>query len=237
MLRFGARVRQQRLRLHLSQEALAEALGISARSIRRWEQEQAIPQVAIRLQLSRFFGLHPEDLFESVEEQEPALWGVPYPRNQIFIGRDAILHTLHARLKGSQLVALTQSSAITGLGGIGKTQVAIEYAYRYRHEYNTILWLAAETTESLMNSLQQMVDLLQQPQFQQKEQAQIVKAVQNWLGTHSEWLLICDNVEDLNLLQAVLPPLRQGAMLLTTRRQALGPLAELLELPAMDESE
>ncbi len=236
---FGARLRQERLRRHLSQEALAEALGISPRSIRRWEKEEAIPQATVRLQLSRFFGLRPEDLFGHAEVQEPStlLWNVPYPRNPYFTGRDAILHTLHTRLNVAQPVVLTQSSAVTGLGGIGKTQVAIEYAYRYRQEYSAVFWLGAETIESLMNSLQHIADLLQLPQRQQPEQAQMVKAVKHWLNTHAGWLLIADNVEELDLLQAVLPPLGEGAMLLTTRQQALGILAEPLELSTMNEEE
>jgi tetratricopeptide (TPR) repeat protein len=233
MLSFGLRLRQERLRRHLSQEALAEALGISPRSIRRWEQEQAIPQATLRLQLSNFFGLRPEDFFEPV----PLLWSVPYPRNPFFTGREDILRALHDRLLLSQPVALTQSPALTGLGGIGKTQVAIEYAYRYRQEYSAVFWLRAETAESLMNSLQDIANLLQLPEHQQEEQLQMVKAVQRWLSTHASWLLIGDNIEELDLLQSVIPPHREGIMLFTTRRQALGMLAEPLELPPMNEQE
>ncbi|WP_236039120.1 helix-turn-helix transcriptional regulator [Ktedonobacter robiniae] len=72
-MHFGKRLRQERLRLHLSQEALAEALAISARSVRRWEQGQALPQASVRIQLSRFFGLRPEALFEDEETQGASL--------------------------------------------------------------------------------------------------------------------------------------------------------------------
>ncbi|GHO90628.1 tetratricopeptide repeat protein [Reticulibacter mediterranei] len=233
MLSFGLRLRQERLRRHLSQEALAEALGISPRSIRRWEQEQAIPQASLRLQLSNFFGLRPEDFFEPA----PLLWSIPYPRNPFFTGREDILQALHDRLILSQPVALTQSPALTGLGGIGKTQVAIEYAYRYQQEYSAVFWLRAETTESLMNSLQDIANLLQLPEHQQEEQLQMVKAVQRWLSTHADWLVIGDNIEELDLLQSVIPLHREGSMLFTTRRQALGMLAEPLELTAMDKQE
>jgi len=233
MLSFGLRLRQERLRRHLSQEALAEALGISPPSIRRWEQEQAIPQASLRLQLSHFFGLRPEDFFEP----SPLLWSVPYPRNPFFTGREDILRALHDRLLLSQPVALTQPPALIGLGGIGKTQVAIEYAYRYQQEYSAVFWLRAETAESLINSLQDIANLLQLPEHQQEEQFQMVKAVQRWLSTHADWLVIGDNIEELDLLQSVIPPHREGIMLFTTRRQALGMLAEPLELPAMNEQE
>ena len=61
---FATRLRQERLRRHLSQETLAEAVGVSARTISRWEQGEGIPQPILRLQLSRYFELSPEALFE-----------------------------------------------------------------------------------------------------------------------------------------------------------------------------
>lgn len=63
---FGQRLRQERRRLYLSQEALAEALSTSPKSINRWEQDQAMPQGQMRLRLCRFFHLRPEDLFVRV---------------------------------------------------------------------------------------------------------------------------------------------------------------------------
>ena len=235
---FGKILRAKRMEHHLSQEALAEALGISLKSISRWEREQSIPQMHYRLQLSRFFGVKPEELFEPLESQiSSPVWTVPFPRNPNFSGREEILRTLHTLLTVERPVALTQASALSGLGGIGKTQVAVEYAYRYGQEYDAVLWLAAETAESVMASMQKISDQLQLPEHQAVEQSQMVTAVQNWLATHPGWLLIVDNAEDLDLLQQVLPPVRPGALLFTTRRRALGYLATSLEVPAMSVQE
>jgi tetratricopeptide (TPR) repeat protein len=242
--RFGERLRRHRLRLGLSQEALAEAIGASARSIGRWEQDLAIPQELFRARLAQVFEIDARQLLVSVHTEGPQqatpsspLWTVPFARNPCFTGREEMLHTLQTRLTPQQPLALAQASALSGLGGIGKTQVAIEYAYRSAPAYQAVFWLAAETTESLMRSLQVIAEALELPERNIGQQAQMVAAVQRWLSTHAGWLLIGDNVEDLNLLQTVLPPRRSGALLLTTRRQALGLLADPLELPPMSHEE
>jgi len=159
--RLGFRLRQHRMRLGLSQEALAEEVGVSARSIRRWEQDLALPQGFARERLAQLFGMDTEHLFgiQLVEKpQQPAssspLWVVPFPRNPCFIGREEILRRLHSKLTLQQPIAVPQAVALSGLGGIGKTQVAIEYAYRYGSDYRAVFWLATETTEGLMSSLQ-----------------------------------------------------------------------------------
>src|SRR5581483_10019823 len=74
----------------------------------------------------------------------------PFKRNPYFTGRSAQLGTLHRLLSAGKQVALTQ--AISGLGGIGKTQLALEYAYRYQKSYHDIFWASADTKEALMAS-------------------------------------------------------------------------------------
>src|SRR5262249_45089243 len=59
------------------------------------------------------------------------IWTVPHPRNPFFEGRDEVIKDLRNRLASRGRAALAQTQAISGLGGIGKTQTAVEYAYRY----------------------------------------------------------------------------------------------------------
>ncbi|GHO50732.1 hypothetical protein KSX_88950 [Ktedonospora formicarum] len=238
---FGQRLREERQRRRLTQEELAEALGGSRRTITRWEQDLAIPRSFAQQQLSSFFGLSLEEFLKELEIQpsapSPLLWTVPYPRHPFFTGREEILQTLNHKLTAHPSSAPPPAVALCGLGGIGKTQVAIEYAHRHAWQYRAVFWLAAETAESLMRSVQSIAEQVQLPERQVAEQAQVVGAVQRWLATEKDWLLIADNVEDFDRLETILPSRHQGALLLTTRQQALGLLAEAMELPPMSPQE
>ena len=232
---FGKRLHQERLRRHLSQEALAEAIGVSSKSISRWEQDQAIPQGYARLELCRFFQLRPEDLFAGLEEQTPpaGLWSVPYSRNPFFTGRQELLQALHDHLNQQHTMALTQSLAISGLGGIGKTQIALEYTYQYREDYRFIFWTSAATRETLQADLAALAELLLLPERNEQDQNKILQAVRKWFATHDEWLWILDNADDVMVVHDLLPDERPGHLLLTSRAQAWGSLAQRIEVETM----
>ena len=72
----------------------------------------------------------------------PPIWNVDHTRNANFTGRDETLEQLHEALRAGGRAAVTQ--AINGPGGFGKTQLAIEYAYRYASDYELVWWVAAE---------------------------------------------------------------------------------------------
>ena len=92
------------------------------------------------------------------------LWTLPFRRNPFFTGREELLSRLHEQLNQSQAAALTQAQAISGMGGIGKTQTAVEYAYRYQKEYQAILWVGAETRLSLLADFGKLAALLHLPE-------------------------------------------------------------------------
>ncbi len=238
-------MRQERHRRHLSQEALAEALGISVQSISRWEREEAVPYAHHRLLLSQFFDIRPEVLLQDLQDRGqqpsmpvgPAIWNVPYPRNPYFTGRAAELQQIATVLHASQMATVTQSQAITGLGGIGKTQIALEYAYRFGHNYDAVLWIQAETYEILLADLVIIADVLQLPEAHHQEDLQIVEAVKQWLRTHTRWLLILDNVEDLTQVHHLNLPRTNGHFLLTMHSQFTGTQAERIALDTLPEDE
>jgi tetratricopeptide (TPR) repeat protein len=156
----------------------------------------------------------------------PSIWNVPFPRNLFFIGREDLLAQLHTQLQQGQTAALSQ--AISGLGGVGKTQLAVEYAYRYYQEYQAVLWVHAESVEVLTTSYTEIATLLNLPVKEEPEQAIIIQGVKAWLQNHRDWLLILDNADELDILPAFLPPRLGGHVIITTRAIAPGRFAQRL---------
>lgn len=154
-------------------------------------------------------------------------WNIPYQRNQFFTGREDTLQLLRAALATGQAAALADAQALTGLGGIGKTQIAVEYAYRYASDYpEAILWARADSREVLISDFVGIAELLALPEKNEQDINLIVGAVKRWLKDHSHWLLTFDNVENPALVDEFLPAAYRGHILLTTRTQAVRAFAE-----------
>lgn len=165
------------------------------------------------------------------------VWNVPYRRNLYFTGREYLLQVLHERFSTSNISVLTQAQAISGLGGVGKTQIAVEYAYRHREEYHFILWVNAETRDTIIASFLELAARLALPEQQEADQDKVVAAVNRWFTEHNQWLLIFDNADDLPLAEEFLPTSDTGHLLLTTCDQAPGTLADSLDIETMNKDE
>src|SRR5579864_4807049 len=81
------------------------------------------------------------------------VWNVPYPQNPRFTGRENILQQLHNSFTRGTGSPSKQPLALSGLGGMGKTQIALEYTYRYREEYQVVLWTQGDSQEVLISEL------------------------------------------------------------------------------------
>lgn len=172
----------------------------------------------------------------SSETTFPRFWNIPFQQNPLFTGCEEVLTRLAEVLGEDRTVILSHPQAISGLGGIGKTQIAIQYAYRYHRRYQYVLWAYADTYESLVSSYMAIAHLLNLPQKDAGEQEVIIEAVKRWLFTHEKWLLIFDNATELPFVKKFLP-LRcdKGHILFTTRSQAVGGYTQRIEVNTMDQ--
>jgi tetratricopeptide (TPR) repeat protein len=144
------------------------------------------------------------------------LWNVPYSKNPFFTGREKALADVEKELHASGLAALT------GMGGVGKTQIAAHFAHEHRDEYSAVLWASAASQETLVSGFAAIASLLNLPEKDEKDQALAVAAVKRWLEANGGWLLILDNASDLATVREFIPQSAKGHVLLTTQAQATG---------------
>lgn len=170
-------------------------------------------------------------------ESIPAIWNVPYRRNPFFTGHEETLRLLHAAFNAED-TPIIQALAISGLSGIGKTQTALEYVYRYGNDYQAVLWVRADTHELLATDFASLATLLALPEKDDQDQGRAVAAVKRWLSRRTGWLLVLDNADDLEMVSDFLPGVPGGHLLLTTRTHHTGQIAQCVPLKklSMEES-
>jgi hypothetical protein len=165
----------------------------------------------------------------------PDIWNMP-PRNADFTGRGAGLEQLRDNLMaGGRAVVVAQ--ALYGLGGVGKTQMALEYAYRFMADYDLAWWVPAERTDQIVSSLAELAGRLGISISENVTEA--AKAVLESLRrgrSPARWLLIFDNAEDPKELEPFLPA-GGGHVLITSRNQTWSHLAEALEIDVFQRQE
>ncbi len=231
---FGEMLQMHRKRQRLTQQQLARKLGIHQNTLGAWERGDYLPATrGTIIELSRCLRLNEEDVSRLLDAGLLTVtprWSLPYQRNPFFTGRQAILQQLHILLAEKPNVASTRSCVLHGLGGIGKTQTAIEYAYRHAQDYAAVFWMNTETEEALIKSFITTARTLKLPINDLQKRDEIVLVVLEWLNTHRDWLLIFDNVTEKALIQRFVPASRHGSLLFTTRLPTLGTLALHLEL-------
>lgn len=184
--------------------------------------------------VNNYFGTEPKP---STDSQEAALF-IPFPRKSAdeFVGRDAELVELHEKLQQSQMVGVRPAAALTGLGGIGKTQLAVEYAYRYQASYpGGIFWINAADLNRVRSALVETAERMGlRTDYNTSDNALLaglVKRCQQQPAT----LLCFDNVPDVVILwrrltQELNTATLGASILITTRQRELPPNMAALDL-------
>jgi tetratricopeptide (TPR) repeat protein len=154
-------------------------------------------------------------------EPPPFLHNLPYlPLGDLLKGRAEELRKLAENLDAGGRTAIVQHQALYGLGGIGKTRLAVEHAWAFGSRYRAAFFVRADTPEGLHAGLAALArpDLLNLGE--QKAEEETVHEVIGWLKTNPGWLLILDNVDSKEAESAVLtllPGLTGGRVLITSR--------------------
>ncbi|MFI1101276.1 FxSxx-COOH system tetratricopeptide repeat protein [Streptomyces melanogenes] len=149
----------------------------------------------------------------------PKIWNAP-PRNPGFTGRSLVLERMRDQLGGGLAVVLPQPQTLYGLGGVGKTQVALEYVHRFMADYDLVWWMSAEQPDEVVAGLAELGVRLgvQGGDDMNSASREAIDLLRRGVPT-SRWLLVFDNADDPEQLKRFFPPGGPGHVLVTSRNQ------------------
>ena len=164
----------------------------------------------------------------------PLIRIIPHSRNERFFGRHSILDLMHRRLMPSKS-RNQRRFALSGLGGAGKTQIALEYTYRSLDDYKVVVWILADSQEKIAQGFEETAEMLGMPRGTQSTQQVKAFVLQRLsasstnqslltavlrkanLNIDESYLLCFDNADDLSLITDCFPRDNNGTVLLTSR--------------------
>lgn len=161
-------------------------------------------------------------------------------RGALFRGREDDLGWLEEQFETEDSSLQSVTAAFCGLGGIGKTRLAVEYAHRRREQHSAVLLVSVSGPELLQSGLAELTRMLRLPERDVTDIEAQVAAVLNWLQTHPGWLLILDNIDSADTAAEVtdiLPRLHGGAILITGRYRTWPPEIAFREVGLWTHSE
>ena len=169
---------------------------------------------------------------------------MPYEKNQFFTGQDAFLKNLYDKFRDKSTGRYHGRLALYGLGGIGKTQVALEFVYRYQSAYSRIYWISAVRQEYILDGYANIAKQAAMDIPFDSKPIEIATRVLEWLGKTQKWLLVLDNLDDMdvlstrnlnvpNVIETLLPQtgVQQHTLITTRNRHADSIPAQAVEVP------
>jgi len=247
-LGFAGLLRQLRDEAGLTQEELAEAAGLSPRSVSDLERginRTARKDTAVLLSgalglaepvrasfVAAARGLVPAaEVLGAVRDARSRVWNIP-ARNPGFTGRDDLLARVREQLLAGDRAVV---QALHGMGGVGKTQLAAEYAHRFAGTYDMAWWINAEQGGLIGDQAAALGDALGCVQPGAGTEA-VRSAVLAELRHRGRWLLVFDNAEDPADVAPWLPG-SGGHVLITSRQRGWDEIAAPVEVDVLARAE
>lgn len=177
----------------------------------------------------------PADDTEPGSGREPVrIWGGVPLRNPDFTGRETLLSNLRKALE-TRSAASVLPQTLHGMGGVGKTQLAVEFVYRYSDQYDVVWWIAAEQQSLVLQSLFDLSRRLGLPQTE--DMRQTATMVMDALATTPlRWLLVYDNALNPDDITGLVPS-AGGHVILTSRNQTWASVWDAIEVNVFDRPE
>src|SRR5271155_5136915 len=123
---------------------------------------------------------------------------VPYQKNPSFTGRRDLLVVLRSKLCNVAPMSWNHRVALYGLGGVGKTQLALEYVFSHREHYERIYWISAVSEATVFSGFQTIAERMRcVPGVEHLSSSDVAKGVLEWLKVQDSWLLVIDNLDQI----------------------------------------
>ena len=174
---------------------------------------------------------------DTATSKVPEIWGNVPQRNKNFTGREELLADLRRQVTSSVKVVLPHT--LHGMGGVGKTQLAIEYAYRFQGDYKVVWWVPADQIALVKSSLAALAPRLGVDDIAPGRVDDAVSAALNKLrvgGPYDRWLIIFDNADEPEEIQNLLPT-GNGDVIVTSRNHRWESLADVVEVDVFTRQE
>ena len=134
--------------------------------------------------------------YSSLQEK---VFSIRYPRNQHFVDRPNVFESLDRAIDESKSSNECNPVTLCGLGGMGKSQIALEFCYRNKDKYQFLFWMEADTEVALQNSYvdtARMLNLSTLTATNSANPEDVVPRMIQWLQNNDGWLLVFDNADD-----------------------------------------
>ena len=190
---------------------------------------------ASRLEIGARSSEPPGELARQSARSVPAIWGGVPARSMNFTGRDEALERLRQSARGAVAALVpgaARTQAVQGLGGVGKTAIAIEYAYRYQGDYDLVWWIGSDEPARVRSSLASLAQHLGLEEAEGASPADATAAVLDALRRgepYRRWLLIFDNAGQPEELGEFIPQ-GPGDVLITSRNNQWHRLTDTVEI-------
>lgn len=205
--------------------------GVSGRALRRWATEVS---GGLGVSKEQFTALQVDsradedsDTVRRRPDGNRAIRGRVPIRNYNFTGREELLDQLTDALEsGSKAAVLPQ--AVHGMGGVGKTQLVVEYVYRNLEAYDLVWWVPADSVSGVLASLEQLAEQLEIRPGENWQQT--ARLVLDALATvKMRWLLVYDNANDIDSIDEYVPS-AGGDVIVTTRNREWADVGTSIEV-------
>jgi Cdc6-like AAA superfamily ATPase len=174
----------------------------------------------------------------NIDKSPVQQWLMPYERNPRITGRKAFLESLRQKLITKVPGQFNHCVALYGMRGIGKTQVALEYAYANENNYarTRTYWISGVNQASLLSGYADIAKMEGLKFAADARPIEIAKDVLRWLRQESSWLIIIDNLDVIEIIDGFMPQNGPGKHTIITTRNpnAEGIPAQGLEVPLLD---